>query len=88
MGVAEISAYVLVAVLVITLCAVFARPLKTILRLVVSSIFGGIGLYILNWLLAPTGFFVGVNVATAAICGMLGLPGVVLVTAVKLLFHI
>ncbi|MBQ3225601.1 MAG: pro-sigmaK processing inhibitor BofA family protein [Clostridia bacterium] len=83
MGIAEVSAYILAGVLVLVLCRIFFRPLKTVLWLGFNSLLGGLGLYIFNWIFAPTGFFIGINIATATIAGLLGLPGVLLLILVK-----
>lgn len=83
MGIAEVSAYVLAGILILVLCRIFFRPLKTALWLGFNSLLGGLGLYIFNWIFAPTGFFIGINIVTAAIAGLLGLPGVLLLILVK-----
>lgn len=86
MGVGEIAAYLLAAAIALILCRIFFKPLKKIFVLLLNSLLGGVGLYIFNWIFAPLGFAIGLNIVTAAVCGMLGLPGLVLLILVKLLF--
>lgn len=88
MGFAEIAAYLLAAALALILCRIFFKPLKGILVLILNSVLGGIALYIFNWIFAPFGFAIGLNIVTAAVCGMFGLPGLVLLILLKLLFGI
>ncbi len=86
MSAGAMAAYGLVAVLGLVLCFVFFKPLKGVLVLGVQSVLGGVGLYACNFLLAKIGLSVGVNVVTAAICGLFGLPGFVLLVLVKGIF--
>ena len=88
MGIGEIAAYALAAIIMLILCRIFIKPLKTVLILILNSVLGGIGLYIFNLIFASIGFSIGINPVTAAVCGMLGLPGLVLLILVKLLFGI
>ena len=86
MNIGEIAAYILAALLALVLCRIFIKPVKHIGLMVLHSALGGVGLYIFNMIFASVGFTIGLNIATAAICGLLGLPGLVLLILVKLLF--
>lgn len=88
MGFGEIAAYILAATIALIVCRIFIKPLKGIFILVLNSLLGGLGLYIFNLIFASFGFAIGLNPVTAAVCGMLGLPGLVLLILVKLLFAI
>ena len=88
MGIGEIAAYLLAAALALVLCRIFFKPLKGIFMLALNSLLGGVGLYIFNWIFAPLGFTIGLNVVTAAVCGLFGLPGLVLLALLKLLFGV
>lgn len=61
----------------------FFRPLRGLFLLILRSVFGWAGLYILNLAFAFSGFSIGVNLASASIVGILGLPGVVLLALLK-----
>jgi len=84
----EIVAYVLAAILGLILCRVFWRPLKSVLAMILSSVLGGAGLYIFNMVFAGLGFSLGVNIVTAAVCGLFGLPGLVLLVLLKVVFAV
>lgn len=86
MSIGEAAAYVLAVVLLIILCRVFIKPLKNVGILLLHSALGGVGLYIFNLLFAGLGFGIGLNIATSAVCGLLGLPGLVLMILLKILF--
>ena len=53
-----------------------------------NSLLGGVGLYIFNLIFGTMGFTIGLNVVTAAVVGMFGLPGLVLLIILKLVFNI
>lgn len=51
-------------------------PLKIILKVLVNSFLGGVILIVLNAICNNFEIFVPVNIVTAAITGLLGIPGV------------
>lgn len=63
---------------------IFYIPLKHIGKLLLNSIFGGISLIILNGIGSLFSFHIGLNVGTALTIGILGLPGAILLIALKL----
>ncbi len=66
------------------LSVIFYKQLKVILILILHTCFGWAGLYIFN-LIFP-GLFIGINIASATVCGILGIPGLVLMIVAKLLY--
>lgn len=84
----EVAAYLLAAVLALFLCRLFWRPLRAVLVMVVNSFLGGLGLYIFNLAFSGAGFSIGINIVTAAVCGLFGLPGLVLLILLKFLFGV
>lgn len=83
---AEIAAYLLSGILALVLCRIFWRPLKSLFIMIINSVLGGLGLYIFNFICAGLGFSIGINIVTAAVCGLFGLPGLVLLILLKILF--
>ena len=63
---------------------VFILPLKSIIKLVLNSIFGGIIIYVINLIGAMFNFHIGLNYITVIFVGILGVPGVVLLTILKI----
>lgn len=55
-------------------------PLKKILKLMINSIIGGLILMLINILGAGFGIAIPINMITALIAGLLGLPGIVMTT--------
>lgn len=84
----EIAAYVLALVILLILCRIFIRPLKRIGIFTASSALGGIGLWIFNWLGTSFGFSIGLNAVTASVCGLLGVPGLIMLIITKLIYSI
>ena len=67
------------AVLMVYLCGKFLLiPLRLMGRFLLSSLLGGVALILLNYFGSGWGIFVPVNLATAVIAGVLGLPGMVM----------
>ena len=64
---------------------IFFVPLKSIFKLLINSILGGILIYIVNIVGASFGFHIGLNVGTALFTGLLGVPGVVFLIILKLI---
>ena len=56
----------------------FNRQIKFAFNLVRNAALGGVGIWLVNMLLAPMGLAVGVNVLTLFIVGVLGVPGFML----------
>ncbi|MGI5875498.1 MAG: pro-sigmaK processing inhibitor BofA family protein [Dethiobacteria bacterium] len=60
------------------LLRVFYFPLKIIGRFLTNSIIGGILLFLFNTVGAFWGVSIGINIVTAVITGILGIPGILL----------
>ena len=80
----SIAVYIGALVLVIVLARVFAKPFKFILRLLLNSVLGIALIMLINSFSAQTSLFIGINPVTAAVCGLLGIPGVLLLVLIKL----
>jgi len=63
----------------------FIVPIKTILKLIVNSILGGITIFIINLIGAIWGFHIGINLITSIFVGILGIPGAIVIVIIKLL---
>ncbi len=85
MSFGEIAAYGISLLIVLGICLVFFKPLKSMLILLFHSLLGGVGLYISNVLFSLFGMSIGINIVTASICGLFGLPGLVLLLLLKVL---
>ena len=63
---------------------IFSVPLKAILKLVGNSILGGILIFIINSIGGAFEFHIGLNVVTAILVGILGIPGAILLIVLKI----
>ena len=83
----KIAAYIIAALVIIIIFRIFSKPLKSILLLSLNSVLGGIGLFVFNTIFSATGFYIGINVVTAAMTGLLGIPGLCALIVLKLLYN-
>ncbi|MBQ7007423.1 MAG: pro-sigmaK processing inhibitor BofA family protein [Oscillospiraceae bacterium] len=74
--------------IVVVLSIVFFKPVKALFGLLLHTVIGWAGLYIFNRIFAFCAFSIGINIASASIAGILGLPGVALMAIVKLIYQI
>ena len=80
----NIIIYLACVCLIFLLGKIFIVPIKTILKLLVNSILGGLLIYVINIIGAAYGFHVGLNIITSICVGILGLPGAVLLVVLRL----
>ena len=78
--------YAAVLVLMIIAVKLFSAQIKFLIRLLINSLIGVAFLLIFNFLGAYTGVIIGVNIFTALITGLLGIPGFVMLLILKLFF--
>ncbi|NLJ81108.1 MAG: SigmaK-factor processing regulatory BofA [Firmicutes bacterium] len=78
-----IVAYVAAVFFLYFLGRLLLIPLKIIFNLIVNAVIGGGILLVINFVGGFWGFAVGVNPITALIVGLLGVPGVLLVVALR-----
>jgi len=53
---------------------IFILPLKSILKLIGNSVIGGILIFVINLVGAMFNFHIGLNIGTAVVVGILGIP--------------
>lgn len=80
-----IIAFLFGIILILLVGKLFLMPLKLIFRLVYNAIIGGIMLWVVNIVGGYFGFYLVINPITALIAGILGIPGVLLLIAFKIL---
>ena len=72
--------------LLILFIVLLAKPLKWIFKLLLNALSGFIALILLNFVGGFFGFSLTVNFLNCLIAGFLGMPGVILLIAIKYLF--
>ena len=83
-----IALFVLGFVAIYIIMWIFIKPVKIVLRLILNSVAGALALIIFNYVGSLWGISLGVNIFTAAVCGILGIPGFVLLLIIKWLYGI
>ena len=63
----------------------FIVPIKTILKLSLNSLLGGVLIFIINIVGSIFNFHIGLNFITSIFIGILGIPGAIVVILIKLL---
>lgn len=71
------------AALVILLLKILKKPIRLLFKLLVNTVFGFIGLAVINLVGGFFGVTLGVNLLNALVVGVFGLPGVALLLIVK-----
>lgn len=59
----------------------FLVPIKIILRLIINSVAGAISIILINLIGSFWGIHISLNILSAVIVGILGVPGVILLAA-------
>ena len=67
---------------------VFAVPFRSVFKLVINSVFGGILIYIINLIGAGFNFHIGLNILTSLLVGLLGIPGAMLLIILKIILRL
>jgi len=80
-----ILAWIIGVLIVFAFGKAMLLPLKIILRLVINGILGGIAIIIINLIGGPLGFTISLNLFSALVAGILGLPGIILLVILKFL---
>ena len=66
---------------------IFVLPLKSILKLILNSVLGGILIFIINLIGGNFGFHIGLNIITAVFVGLLGIPGAGLLIILQVILN-
>lgn len=77
--------YLLGIIIIFCTALVCSARVNYILRFLINSIIGCVGLSIANFLLASTGFHIGISPVTSVCVGVLGIPGAVAVVILSLI---
>lgn len=81
-------AYIVGILLLLLLGRVMLVPLKVMLRFVYNALLGGVIIIIINFIGSLIGFKIALNIFTALIIGLLGVPGIILLVVLKFIFKI
>lgn len=62
---------------------IFIVPIKTILKLIINSVLGGVIIFIINFIGSFLNFHIGINFITSIFVGLLGIPGAIVIVVIK-----
>lgn len=63
---------------------IFIVPIKKILKIVFNSVLGGLLIWVINIIGINWGFHIGLNFFTSILIGILGIPGTIFLTILRL----
>ena len=81
-----ILAYIVGILLLFILGRLLVVPLKVLLKLALNALAGAVAILLLNWAGSLFGFHVALNIYSAFIVGTLGIPGLILLLILRLIF--
>lgn len=79
MGIEVIFGYIFGIMMLFLLAKLLLVPIKIIWRLAINALVGGIALFLLNIIGGFIGLHIQINIITALITGIFGVPGIVMI---------
>lgn len=83
MDLSVVIAYLLGLVILYFLARLLLIPLKVVARLIINGIIGGLMLAVFNLVGGYFGLYLAINPVTVLVAGLMGIPGVVLLIAIR-----
>lgn len=74
-----IFAYIFGIIMLFLVAKLLILPIKIVWKLAVNALIGGITLLLINFIGGFFGLYIQINIITALIAGILGVPGVVMI---------
>lgn len=88
LNITVIIAYIVGIILLFIVGRLLLVPMKIVIKLLYNAVIGGIVLLIINFLGGMFGYHIALNVLTALIVGTLGIPGIILLVILKMMYVI
>ncbi len=73
----SIIMYMIGICLLFTVIIFFSDKFKVVGKFIFNGIIGSVCIYIINMFFSAQGIFIGINMITFAVAGLLGIPGIV-----------
>ena len=80
----NIITYIAGLLIIIVLCRIFIVPLKFMLKLLLNSLLGALIILFINLIGNLFSFHIGLNFFTIIFVSLLGIPGTILLTLIKI----
>ena len=84
----KIVLYVAIGIAVLIVMRIFTLPVKWIFKLLLNTVLGFVGLFLVNWIGSYIGVSLGINVVNAVVVGTFGIPGLILLLLLRWLFAV
>ena len=84
----KIVLYGAIGIAVLMVMRIFTLPVKWIFKLLLNTVLGFVGLFLVNWLGSYIGISLGINVVNAVVVGTFGIPGLILLLLLRWLFAV
>ena len=81
-----VASFLTVIICIYIFGRLFIVPLKIVLKIILNSIIGTLGLFVINLSSGIFGFHIGINIFTMLFVGLLGIPGTILLIILKQIF--
>ena len=81
-----IVTFVIAVAALFIILKILALPMKSIIKLVINGIIGGVIIWLINLIGAGFGFVLTLNWITALVVGLLGVPGVIILVILHFIF--
>jgi len=78
--------YILGILIILVIAGVCLKPVKFIIRVFLNSVLGGALIWIINFLGAGFGVHIGLNPVTSVAVGALGVPGVIIILILQIIY--
>lgn len=82
----EIIYFILIAIAIFVLVKIITAPIRLLFKILLNAALGLIILFIFNTIGMNIGLVLDINLITCLISGVFGIPGVVVLVILKLLF--
>lgn len=79
----QIVLYIAAGIALLIVLRIFTLPVRWLVKLLLHTGLGFIGLFLVNWLGSYVGISLGINLINALAVGILGLPGLVLLLLLR-----
>lgn len=77
--------YILAVIGVCLIAKLLSAPIKIVFKLFINAVVGAIALIIINYIGAFFSFHIDLNIISAIIAGVLGVPGIVILIILELI---
>lgn len=82
---ASVMGYILGITIILVSARIFFAPFRTILKILLNSVAGGVAMMIINWI-PFLNISLGINLISVLTVGILGIPGLCLLLAAQIFF--